>query len=565
MRLRILILLATLSVALALSCDQRPADPVLPTIDVHWTPVLQLTREAPISWLWASGPDNIYAGQSLGGTRLLRYDGTAWSPVPLNIDNEYGRPVIWGSSANDVYVASERLHHFDGNSWSVELVDAQWVSGVSQNKVFAASYTKVFEFNGATWDTLGTISGSYGMDAAPDGSLFVSEYDSVSIWDGAVWTKTSIPGSCPSALLAFAKDSALVVQRCPFQVLRWDGASWTPQLSPSFAISGLAGTSETDVYAAGREGHVIHFDGVSWDELPSIGNYDLNAVALSGPNVVVAGEAMKIASWNGTDWTVLHQPVPRRVTTGVFAESTTHLMMDDGSTVFERSNGLWTERPIPNAYANAFGGSSLSDLFAGTARGIFHFDGTSWSLVDSVAVDQWALWRSPNGSMYTVGLHSGYRLGSTWERIYDGDDEFYVATGDGSDGLVAGGKRGTGRGEPVVAHFDGVKWRELPPPEDDVYGLWSGPEMDLYFAGGQGLYRWNGQKFRRVSPPQHGFSGVFGLDDGRILAIGPEEVAILQDGLINLIPSDGQHGFFIRATDGTVLLLEEDAISSWRP
>lgn len=43
MRTRLLILLAAATAALALSCDQRPADPALPTVDIQLNPLIHVT------------------------------------------------------------------------------------------------------------------------------------------------------------------------------------------------------------------------------------------------------------------------------------------------------------------------------------------------------------------------------------------------------------------------------------------------------------------------------------------------------------------------------------------
>jgi hypothetical protein len=87
---------------------------------------------------------------------------------------------------------------------------------------------------------------------------------------------------------------------------------------------------------------------------------------------------------------------------------------------------------------------------------------------------------------------------------------------------VAAGRRTQYGSDLLVAHFDGTTWRELAgQPASNTFGIWSGPDMDLYLAGNGGLWHWNGVKFKRLSPPQHSFVGVFPLPDKRVFANGP--------------------------------------------
>lgn len=46
---------------------------------------------------------------------LLRFNGTSWSQTTPPVASS----AIFGTSANDLYLASDRLHHFDGSTWEV--------------------------------------------------------------------------------------------------------------------------------------------------------------------------------------------------------------------------------------------------------------------------------------------------------------------------------------------------------------------------------------------------------------------------------------------------------------
>ncbi len=67
--------------------------------------------------VWGSASDHVLAAGELG--TLLRYDGSSWTPVPLDVLDELTG--IWGSSANNVFVASDdrsgQILHRCGSGW----------------------------------------------------------------------------------------------------------------------------------------------------------------------------------------------------------------------------------------------------------------------------------------------------------------------------------------------------------------------------------------------------------------------------------------------------------------
>jgi hypothetical protein len=62
-----------------------------------------------------------------------------------------------------------------------------------------------------------------------------------------------------------------------------------------------------------------------------------------GSNLIVAGEQSKVLVWNGSSWHALHDAGP--VYPGVvFAESSSRMLVNDGSSVFLLDDGKWSEK-----------------------------------------------------------------------------------------------------------------------------------------------------------------------------------------------------------------------------
>ena len=97
----------------------RPAGPPSPV--GSFVPV-RTGAEKDLFAVWTSGPNDVYVG---GEKTFLRWNGSAWSEVPLRKPPEYVC-AISGNSANDVWLLwnnwhnpnAAQLQHFDGRSWS---------------------------------------------------------------------------------------------------------------------------------------------------------------------------------------------------------------------------------------------------------------------------------------------------------------------------------------------------------------------------------------------------------------------------------------------------------------
>jgi hypothetical protein len=100
--------------------------------------------------LWAFAPDDVYAVRNLFNpteisTRLMHYDGAAWTDVPFGIDLPEVDQLyaLWGSPTGDVFATSTRwVGKFDGAAWEEMdpgiTVDFNSVWGTSSSDVYVA-------------------------------------------------------------------------------------------------------------------------------------------------------------------------------------------------------------------------------------------------------------------------------------------------------------------------------------------------------------------------------------------------------------------------------------------
>jgi len=207
-------------------------------------------------------------------------------------------------------------------------------------------------------------------------------------------------------------------------VVRWDRESPPELTEVKGALSALWGSSATDVWAAGADGSLTHFDGRDW--VPAIegggeGTSPLFALWGSGPaDVWAAGEA--ILRWDGKAWNPLPSPSSLWIR-GVWGSGPQDVWLVAGAAPFAEVGGgeilHWDGKALGSALKTheplqAVWGSSARDGWAvgasparadAPARSVLrHFDGAGWSESATFdGVELLALWGAGPGDVWGAG------------------------------------------------------------------------------------------------------------------------------------------------------------------
>ena len=72
-----------------------------------------------------------------------------------------------------------------------------------------------------------------------------------------------------------------------------------------YAIDAL---SETDAWAAGEAGTIMHWDGQSWQPVPTPTLADLHAIDMLAPDEGWAAGSDAILHWDGVEWSQVDNP-----------------------------------------------------------------------------------------------------------------------------------------------------------------------------------------------------------------------------------------------------------------
>jgi hypothetical protein len=281
-------------------------------------------------------------------------------------------------------------------------------------------------------------------------------------WNGSTWTKVNTPNGPNEVNWLLSADAVASndvwavgysATNPPEQSFRktliehWNGAAWSVVPSPNPTppipggppinneLYGVAAVSANDVWAVGLSSNyttgrtlILHWNGTSWTAVPSPspGEYGwLRSISVVSANDIWAAgtyynngsQVTLILRWNGTKWNVVPSPNDGPFTQELFKIRAVS------------ANDVWAV----GYHLAVFG---FNQVFQ---TSIFHWNGTTWSVVPSPDVNQLSnyLW-SVDGTSATDAWAVGF---------YDTGFELKTMT----------------------QHWDGTAWTILPSPNDSTY------------------------------------------------------------------------------------------------
>ncbi|MEX0736651.1 MAG: hypothetical protein WD182_04360 [Bacteroidota bacterium] len=331
-----------------LSCKTNPVDP--PTSNPRDYTFTIDTLAYPGSFqtmmydLWASSPTSVWAvGHNDQNRGLMwHFNGTEWTDVKLSttqggsIEGPIDLDEVFGFNSVHVFAVGRRLYsnptpppyfldsslviRFDGQQWQEELVQrgrALWsISGSSPRDIWTCgSSGTIFHYNGSLWkrDTIPLVVPSdveyalWDIKSAADGEAFMtgairdnslmrttnyffkltrgnwSIIDSFAVQPGGSEVRFGVHG------LWLAPEGTLY--SFGWDIFRWTGMSWTRLYQSSGALRRMAGSSDTNIFAVGDFGTVLHYNGIDWYEFEELKNPNIvfSSVWTDGNQVFIIG------------------------------------------------------------------------------------------------------------------------------------------------------------------------------------------------------------------------------------------------------------------------------------
>lgn len=466
--------------------------------------------KADLRAVWGSGPKDVYAvGWDEKGGVLLHGNGASWEVLP-----RLGRSLVgvWGTGPDAVWVAGKD----DRDELAVwRLAGAQW----KQEKVPVGGEAMALSGAGGAPVLLGVRPLDENRGSLGPTALFTAQLAG-GRWAGRDLLVTSpYPADVGWGLWGEAQGSAVVAGGWGV-VGRVDSSglqSLTGNVALGRNLTGVWGTSPTDVVAVGAEGALLRHDGKAWSLDPSGKGISFTAIHGAKDMLVASARGGKLLVRKNGAWTALASGTSKDLL-AVWTNGDEIFAGGDEGTVVRCARGKCApmktkiEDPI-----HAIRGRSLTELYAvAMSAQLFRFAGTEWREVPGPGDPQvevinprarprdieekvlhiTAICPAPGGGLMVERTDGSYRVeGNTWTRLGDGGA---VALTDGSDGEIRAVYGGSSAGTPTrVRRFDGESWHDeaLPLSVFDasllgIAGIWSGGgEVFLVGDAGAILHR----------------------------------------------------------------------------
>ena len=196
------------------------------------------------------------------GSKLLRYDGTAWSAIPGLIYQSYrGLSALPG---NKVWIAGGggccreygEILYFDGTDLQI-----QWSA---DHPYFPAAIQMISPDQG--W----AVGGLEGL---------------ILRYDGHTWQQVASPTQVILWALDLVSASDGWAVGTDGTIVHYNGTAWQTVVSPtSNTLWAIAMVSADDGWAVGNGGGILHYDGSDWSAVQSPTTNDFNAVTMVSPS-----------------------------------------------------------------------------------------------------------------------------------------------------------------------------------------------------------------------------------------------------------------------------------------
>jgi hypothetical protein len=237
------------------------------------------TAEELFTSVWGTAANDVWIAGRHG--HLFHWDGTSWTAFHSKATDEFN--AVWGAAADDVWVAgfdsvalTGLSMHWDGSQWShVSMGTGNRIyglSGCSTSDIWAVSGQpqggQIHHWDGKAWSKAGEFGFGpiHGVSCVSSKSAWASgENGTVFNWDGNSWTLMRNGGDHPAIWALSATDASTTDGSL---MLRWNGTSWSSfdlfplyhgsELPGLMGLSAVFGLASDDVWAVGSYGMAFH-------------------------------------------------------------------------------------------------------------------------------------------------------------------------------------------------------------------------------------------------------------------------------------------------------------------
>jgi hypothetical protein len=438
---------------------------------------------------------------------LHHWDGTRWRSLPPEFSSGTCSSVASASRSDAVVLCNRTLLHWDGVAWTkvIGAPPADWVASYQPNDIWLVTPTAdpinqrgmMWHWDGTSWSESGTPPLKNLQTLGPGRFAALQSEGDGDTWCNRVWIfnrgawkslPTFAPSTFPCGLWAGSENDIWVSN-----LNHWNGTSWTrsPSWNDAWNINIFSfwGSSK-DLWAVGRWGLILHYDGQKWEERSThpvpIPATDLWASAAN--NVWIVGNN-STARFDGTRWTVVSTPLPSDARLGaIWGASPDDIWAGgsaaDGTAVVIRWDGTsWQAPAAPRSdtcYVQDIAGTSANDVWFTSSD---HSYGYGWPPYENSKCFTWR-W---DGTRWYIVRAVTTNTPWLWKVIPDGE----------------GGLWGSAGYNDVILHKppNRATWVEYPTALGTMKSLWASSGRNVWVSGENGFARFDGSAWSAMFTP----------------------------------------------------------------
>jgi hypothetical protein len=254
-------------------------------------------------------------------------------------------------------------------------------------------------------------------------------------------------------------------------------------------LNAIWGFTGEDIYAAGANNTLLHYDGSSWEQVSQFKAGTTSLLSLWGvpPVPIIATDDLGDIFLNdGLRW-VKYPPIRIGNLNALWGSATTNIYaVGSSGTILSFNGASWRliSPAITSVDLYSIWGSSADNILVGGYLGkLFHYNGLAWesvSLGSITSQDIRAIWGSSGLDVYATGSYGDilHYDGSTWKIVAANSGvRLNTLWGSAADDVFAAGENGS------VYHYDGVAWNRLETSSlVDINAAWGSTSGTVYFA-----------------------------------------------------------------------------------
>ena len=186
-------------------------------------------------------------------------------------------------------------------------------------------------------------------------------------------------------------------------------------------LRSIWGTSDDDIWAAGTDGHVFHYNGTGWDHLNETKGTILRSIWGTGPdNVYIVGDWSTILHWDGSALEKIAAPTSGTWYQGIWGTSNNNIyIVGDDQTVIHYNGTIWETLMTGGSSEPFFDieGRSASEMYILGLGSFYDFDGQHLIKDTDVAGEFYNFILGPSPNEIYIADYMGQVIhdnGTTW-------------------------------------------------------------------------------------------------------------------------------------------------------